>query len=464
MSRIGLETKRNGAFGGEDGVPSFPCRVESSFFVTHVDERTGVQIRDRRCPRCAPDRVPTLDADTTRFGGATSAKVMSDVAQKSVARCSWDPTKPLKTIVLSGGGVRGIAYIGFLKTLLSLKDPLATMFQDADIIVGSSAGACFALMAILGVPPSRMITVLVDSLARLTKTGSVDFGTLLVDKGFHSMDIIVDSLRHIVKKHLGMGPGEVLTFRRLFNLTGVRFVCTFTDIITETTGFCGLDTTPDMDVITAVTDSMRIWPVFPPRIDEETNTLRMDGGIAENLPTHANMDADTTLLCDLSGCSSPTIHMMEKINKVTPWSLRRMSVPMIGFKMFMTMIRPALSSNKETLPSHLQPRCLDFYTDFAPSLNMKLESSVVDSLLTSGKATAIWVVLQRSLNCIARNPHPKPTPIGNPGAKGAKEEEEEKEGTKRAPCKVHVDIGYNMLFRLRHQPVPLSFQSIPHDA
>ena len=220
---------------------------------------------------------------------------------------SWaaaDPgTRPRICLVLSGGGARGMAHIGVLKTLEDLKIPI-------DCIAGTSMGAIVG-----GLYASGMTAQQIDATMR-----SLDWQEAFRDApprrdlAFRRKQ---DDRNFLVRLPLGLKHGKILlpkgfiqgqklqeTLRQLtlpfsnstdFDLLPTPFRAVSTDL--ETGNAVLMD---KGDLAIAMRASMSAPGVFAPV--ELNGRLLVDGGLAENLPINVAraMHADILIVSDVS--------------------------------------------------------------------------------------------------------------------------------------------------------------------
>ncbi len=185
----------------------------------------------------------------------------------------------LEYVVFSGGGVRGLAFLGVWRVLEQAfaKRP-RPLYDQLQGFAGTSAGAFIALMASVGCSEAQMqeeCSVL-DGMDILRH---VDLLNVSEQWGFHDKRTVADRIRQILLKYAGHAD---ITFRDLFLHTHKTFVTTATRVNDGTEVYYSHTSTPDLEVWRAVTASMSIPVLFTPsRIGDE---ILVDGGMLVNLP------------------------------------------------------------------------------------------------------------------------------------------------------------------------------------
>lgn len=201
--------------------------------------------------------------------------------------------KNIKTLVVSGGGFKGIAFIGVFKKL-----------QEENVILeriaGVSAGSIFGLMYIAGYTAEEMqehlVTLDLDSLKNISLLHFMS--TYGIDSGKN----IVKWLSSLLEDR-GIDPD--ITFQDLYTLTDIAFIVYTANINTFSyQPFSHLET-PNAKVLDAIRMSIGIPLVFSAtrynletcKISNDTDDdIFVDGGVINNYPIHLfDESLDTTL-------------------------------------------------------------------------------------------------------------------------------------------------------------------------
>jgi predicted acylesterase/phospholipase RssA len=178
----------------------------------------------------------------------------------------------IDTLILSGGSLKGIAYIGVLKALKE-----KNMLKNIKIIAGTSVGALFACLYVIGYSSEEMeefISVLDFSLLKNIKIESIlkKFG---VDEG-QKMEFLLEELLK------NKGFNENTTFLELYQKTNIKLIMTSVCINDKNICYLSHETFPDLKIITGIRMSTSI-PFFYVPIKYE-NKLYADGAIMNNYP------------------------------------------------------------------------------------------------------------------------------------------------------------------------------------
>lgn len=177
-----------------------------------------------------------------------------------------------KILVLSGGGIKGISFIGAIKTLEELN-----MLKHIDTFAGTSIGSIVIFLIILGYTS--------DELMQFVK--SFDFGKLkdlsvamlLESYGLDTGDKIIQMLKKFMATK-NISP--TITFNELHELTHKTLIITTVNVNNQCAEYFSHTNYPNINVLTAVRMSISIPFVFTPVMFN--NCLYIDGGCIDNFP------------------------------------------------------------------------------------------------------------------------------------------------------------------------------------
>jgi predicted acylesterase/phospholipase RssA len=197
-------------------------------------------------------------------------------------------------VVFSGGGIKGMAYLGILRYLY-----IENMIEHIRFASGSSIGALYCLYLALKIPIDVIESDYVDLLVKINESNKLcidksNFGKFLQNKGITSVDFMVEPAKKYMNTKYGTGD---MTFMELSKRTGVNIYITTTSVNTGKRCIFSLETTPNASVIDAVVASMTVPLLFEPvYIDGE---YHIDGVVSFNLPIDVFQDVpkDNVLAC-----------------------------------------------------------------------------------------------------------------------------------------------------------------------
>lgn len=194
-----------------------------------------------------------------------------------------------RKLVLSGGGIRGVAYVGALQRICEETGyDYWTRCEEGGHkylreVAGTSIGALVTLLIACGVKPDKLVEVVMGT--RMDAVVSVSLLTMMSDWGLSDGA----QLKEWVEKLLleaGVRPG--ITLGEMYEFTRVKYTAVATDITTNTAAYLNGDTYPSMPVSEAVMMSMslpllfkpRPWPVVVDRLNgvRRNDILHVQGG------------------------------------------------------------------------------------------------------------------------------------------------------------------------------------------
>jgi len=184
-----------------------------------------------------------------------------------------------KYIAFSGGGVRGLAFIGAWRALGSaFKRRQLELYQQLQGFAGTSAGSMIALLASLGCSDVEMMEecAVMDGID-IIKT--IDLVNVTDQWGLHDKKQVIYRLREILAKY---ADNADITFGDLHKKTNKHLVVTVTRVNDGKALFYSHETAFELEVWRGVAASMSIPILFTPnRINDE---ILVDGGLLVNLP------------------------------------------------------------------------------------------------------------------------------------------------------------------------------------
>ena len=177
-------------------------------------------------------------------------------------------------LVLSGGGVKGLATLGALKCLMDNE-----IIIKPDIICGTSCGSIIGLFIIIGWSPFDIYNLLLS--IDFSQLIQPDYDNIFEDTcfGFNTTDPIM----HIVIKMLEKKNIEKkITFKELYDKFKVNLIITGSCVNDANPYYFSKDTKPDMQVLKAIRISISVPILFKPY--KYDNKIWIDGGCIDNYP------------------------------------------------------------------------------------------------------------------------------------------------------------------------------------
>lgn len=192
----------------------------------------------------------------------------------------------IKCLVFSGGGNKGLSFIGCLKALEEYN-----ILEQVECFAGTSAGSIVSVLINLGYTSDELREILLNmdfsQLRDITSDGIFNY---FQNFGFDTGDRMERVLRIFIRKKT---DNEEITFSELYNLTGKKLVITGTCLNSHSRVFFNHLDHGDMKVIEALRISFSVPFVFNAcKIGRDTY---VDGCVADNYPLEAWDDPDEVL-------------------------------------------------------------------------------------------------------------------------------------------------------------------------
>ena len=226
-------------------------------------------------------------------------------------------SKDIDTIVLSGGGIKGLAQIGALHKLNELN-----ILTNVTTYAGSSIGSFICTLLIIGYSPIQLFELL--KIINIDKMKKLNMSNFLTTYGFDTgkrMMLILMRLFEDKKYDIKT------TFQELYMKTDKTLIITGTCINTKKVDYFSHLNNPDMKVIDAVRISVSLPILFSPCVYQEK--LYCDGGCIDNYPINI---FDHKLDKVLGIFVSQTIKHAEKIDNIESFLINIISCLFEGIK------------------------------------------------------------------------------------------------------------------------------------
>jgi len=143
--------------------------------------------------------------------------------------------QPINTLVLSGGGVKGIAYVGALQAYEEITKQEISSIQH---VIGSSAGSITALLVALGYTTEKIkeITWTANFKDFMDTSGKIESGLCLISVyGYYRGEFMYEYLKGLIVEkvndggnfiNLGLDP----TLANIYEKTGIHLTVFTTDL------------------------------------------------------------------------------------------------------------------------------------------------------------------------------------------------------------------------------------------
>lgn len=191
----------------------------------------------------------------------------------------------INTLVLSGGALKGFAFLGVLKALSERK-----LLQDINTYIGCSIGALLATLLTAGWTYEELIEFVLET--DFSELQEPELPKLLIHYGLDSGLKITALLGKMLKEKLD-APICQLTLKKLHELTNKNLKIVTTCLEDQSTVCLDHTTFPNLNIIHAVRMSMSI-PLFFTAVKWNNKTY-VDGGLLNHFPIDFADDPEKTL-------------------------------------------------------------------------------------------------------------------------------------------------------------------------
>lgn len=176
------------------------------------------------------------------------------------------------TLVLSGGGVKGILTLGALQCAYD-----NFLLQDINIYIGTSSGAIICFLFAIGYTPIEIV-VYICTHQLMEKLQHFNVVAMLNGGGASSYTSIQEQLEKMTISKIGFLP-TINDLKTRFNKTFICITYNETEGIAE---YLSPDTHPNLPCITALRMSSNLPLIFEKY--KYGNNFYIDGGVSNNFP------------------------------------------------------------------------------------------------------------------------------------------------------------------------------------
>ena len=185
----------------------------------------------------------------------------------------------IDTLIMSGGGPSGIAYIGIFKALQE-KGILKKNLSGIKEIIVASVGIIFAYLYMLDLPEESQYKIVMEaSVFSVLNADDLSIDDLLVDFGLFETKNIRE-LMHIVTKHFF--KKEDITLKELYEKTKIKLTVKVFNVTKKQVQYFSHENHPDISFLTLVEMAIAIPFFFKPI--EYKDELYVDGGLRGHFP------------------------------------------------------------------------------------------------------------------------------------------------------------------------------------
>ena len=178
----------------------------------------------------------------------------------------------LKKLVFSGGGIKGIAFIGALKVLDKYN-----LLSCIDTYLGCSAGAIVALLISIGYSPDDLYRLFTQ--VNISKYQDFEMEKFLETKGIDTGNKLMQLIYTITRRK---DVDQETTFQELFKKTGKTLIMVGSNITRNRVKYFSHLETPHAKVLQILRITISYPYVFQPVIWEDE--MYVDGGLLNPFP------------------------------------------------------------------------------------------------------------------------------------------------------------------------------------
>lgn len=180
------------------------------------------------------------------------------------------------TLILSGGGVKGLIYIGFIKKLEDNK-----ILDNIKNVYGTSIGSLICLLINLNYTSSELINLVLNTNFELLYNLKIQN---LFDNELYGLDNLnhLDNFLNFILSYKNIDKD--ITFSSLFEKTNINFGCIATKLFNFEETFMNHTTTPNVKIKDAILSSCALPIIFTKYYIKELDTHYIDGGFTNNFP------------------------------------------------------------------------------------------------------------------------------------------------------------------------------------
>ena len=187
-----------------------------------------------------------------------------------------------KTLVLSGGGTRGILHLGAINYL---EENNLTNF---DTFIGTSVGSFIASLLAVGYKSSEIFDFILYFDTKTLK--NFNLSNIITNYGLDNGDMIMFVFNKLIEKKTNI---KNITFKELYNTFNKKLIVCATCLNESKSYYFSYDSHPDMQINLAVRMSIAIPFIFTSVL--YNGLLFTDGGLMDNYPIEQTKNMNNTI-------------------------------------------------------------------------------------------------------------------------------------------------------------------------
>ena len=222
-----------------------------------------------------------------------------------------DKMKKYTTLVISGGGIKGLAALGLLQAVYDSKH------SEFHTFIGTSIGAIISYLLCIGFTPTEMLVSLSQS-DLLNNLSAFNIANITTGSGVAKWSYIHEFLEKLTIEKIGYLP----TLHKLYLIFKKKLICCTFNNTKKQAEKLDYITYPDLPCLTALRMSSNLPLIFDKF--KYMNNFYLDGGLLNNLPIHL-INKDNTLAINLTEKTlktSTSFHLLYYIYEILCISIR----------------------------------------------------------------------------------------------------------------------------------------------
>lgn len=264
----------------------------------------------------------------------------------------------LKNLVISGGGINGIGFIGIIRFLSE-----NNLLKDINHYIGTSAGSIIGYLLSIGY--NHMEIFEFCKYFNFSKIVNINLDDFLEKYGFADSSKLYYILKRLTEsKNLNHN----ITFKEHYELTNKKLTVVGTCLNDYKSHFFNFENTPDMHILSAIRISSTIPLIFMPTVYE--NKLWLDGGMTENYPiSFCDAEIENTLgICVNDEC-------LENCSIETPKDLPEYLTQIFKCFIFSESLKNIIKYEKNTIKYSYS---MGIFSDF------QIDRETIENMVNSG--------------------------------------------------------------------------------
>jgi predicted acylesterase/phospholipase RssA len=276
-----------------------------------------------------------------------------------------------KRLILNGGGIQAISYIGSLKIVEENQELI-----DIEEFVGVSAGSICCLGLVLGYTSEEMKDIIEN--LELINERDISILSLFEKFGINNGESIKKSIETLLKNK---GYNSSITLSELYKSTGKNFIIVVTNLSKYRAEYLNHETEPELKVIDAIRMSISI-PLYFQSV-EYKGDYYVDGALSDNFAIKPINACECLVLKILTTPELGETYRRDRIKKIDDFQSYMCSI----FKMTINMSDSIIIKNHEQISGNKEQIVLIETTETVDTLDFELTTENKKKLYKIGYNT-----------------------------------------------------------------------------